>query len=327
MALLSFLFVPIVLIILWISAFARNRRTGLGLSLIFFTLTCAIGFWSIIQSRSSTAAIGVLFLPFYACVSGALAWGFENLKKSTDSKRKRGSWVLLAGAIGVNGVLIYGGFKTINTNKERDLQQKIRSETIEKNRQWIKENLAKQVGNEEAWLSSLAEEKKEDSTFLLPLLDQKQLPATALEKLATKDDMGVVLQVARHKNTPPTVLEKIYANKQYPEYFYQALATNPNTPVEILQKLHDKPSYMNNLDQNLAENPSIKKETLKQIANSKKVLTLWNTISNPVCDCEIIKIIYERLDRSKLEDDYKNWDRFVEDLNQKKAKCDGSKGS
>lgn len=323
MALFSFLFAPIVLIILWISAYARNRRTGLMLSLLFFGISIVIGFWAIIQSRSSTAGIGVLFLPFYGCISGAFAWGYANLKKSSDPKRKMASWALLVSGVLVNGVLIYGGIKTIQLNKERDLQQKIRTENIEKNRLWIKENLLKQAGNEEAWLESLAEDKKDDVTFLLPLLDQKQLPAKVLEKLAAKEDMGVLLQIARHKNTPASVLEKIHSN-QYPEYYYQALATNPNTPPEILQKIHDKPGYMTNIDQSLAENPSIKKETLKQIANSKKVRTLWNVISNPVCDCEILNAISNRLERDKLEDDYKDWDKFLQDIQAKKASCHGS---
>lgn len=323
MALFSFLLAPIVLIILWISAYARNRRTGLMLSLLFFSITVVIGFWSIFQSRSSTAGIGVLFLPFYGCISGAFAWGYANLKKSSDPKRKMASWALFVSGILVNGVLIYGGIKTVQLNKERDLQQKIRSENIEKNRLWIKENLSKQAGNEETWLDSLAEEKKDDATFLLPLLDQKQLPAKALERLANTEDMGVLLQIARHKNTPPSILEKIHSSK-YPEYYFQALATNPNTPAEILQKIHDKPSYMTNIDQNLAENPSIRKETLKQIANSKKVRTLWNVISNPVCDCEILNIINNRLDRDKLEDDYKDWDKFIQDLQTKRASCRGS---
>jgi hypothetical protein len=264
-----------------------------------------------------------LFLPFYGCISGAFAWGYANLKKSSDPKRKMGSWVLFVAGILVNGVLIYGGIKTVQLNKERDLQQKIRSENIEKNRLWLKENLNKKTGNEEAWLDALAEEKKDDPTFLLPLLDQKQLPAKALERLANIEDMGVLLQIARHKNTPSSVLVKIHSNK-YPEYYFQALATNPNTPAEILQKIHDKPSYMTNIDQNLAENPSIRKETLKQIASSKKVRTLWNVISNPVCDCEILNIISSRLDREKLEDDYKDWDKFILDVQAKKASCHGS---
>lgn len=323
MAFLSFLFVPIVLIILWISALARNRKTGLAISALFFLLTCGIGFWSITQSRSSTAGIGILFLPFYGCVSGAFAWGFAILRKSSDVKRKSGAWLLLLMGFGVNSYLLYSGFQTIHLNKDRDLKQKARNESIEKNKKWIKENLILHQGQEEAWLESLVQEKKDDETFLLSILDQPELSTKTLDSLAEHKEMGVMLQVARHPKTSSATLEKIYATKQYPEYYYQALAMNTNTPPDILQKLHDHPSYMTNLDQNLAQNTSIKKETLLQIAQAKKVRTLWNVISNPVCDCDVIKVIGDRMDRSKLEDDYKDWDKFLEDMSKLKVKCQG----
>lgn len=321
MAIFTFLFLPLVLIILWISAFARKRRRGLFLSLLFFGGTMTIGIWSIFQSRSSTAGIGILFMPFYAAISGSFAWGFAQLNNSSDVKRKFFSWVLLGLGTSVSVYLIYSGFQTRAKNAERDLQQKIRSESILRNKNWIKENLSHQVGNEEKWLDNLIEEKKDDATFLIPILEFPQVSTNSLAKLAEVKDMGVVLMVARHKNASANILEKIYTTKEYPEYYYQALATNPNTSPDILDKLHERPSHMTTLDQSLAQNPSIKKETLQKIANSLKVRTLWNVISNPVCDCEILRTINKNLDNKKLEDNYADWERFQKDLKSKLEKC------
>jgi hypothetical protein len=81
-----------------------------------FALVSAAGLWAILQSRSSTAAIGILFLPIYggpAAIGGALL--------AMPSRRPRLNKAL--GLILILIPLIYfiqQGLTTIQTNKDRD---------------------------------------------------------------------------------------------------------------------------------------------------------------------------------------------------------------
>ena len=62
----NFLLIPILFLAAAVILFVKRKRRGVGLAVIFFALAIAAGFWAIMQSRSSTAAIGVLFLPLVA---------------------------------------------------------------------------------------------------------------------------------------------------------------------------------------------------------------------------------------------------------------------
>jgi hypothetical protein len=50
------------------------RRFGLIAAILCFCFFCAAGVLSIVQSKSSTAAIGYIFLPFYAAIISGLAF-------------------------------------------------------------------------------------------------------------------------------------------------------------------------------------------------------------------------------------------------------------
>jgi hypothetical protein len=50
------------------------RRLGLIAAILCFCFFCAAGALSISQSKSSTAAIGYIFLPFYAAFVSGLAF-------------------------------------------------------------------------------------------------------------------------------------------------------------------------------------------------------------------------------------------------------------
>ena len=99
MALLMLAVLP-VFVIGMVKLFVAKRRKGLGLALIFFALTVVAGLWVIKQSRSSNAAIGIIFLPFYGAVAGTLGWAFGNLKGSAKWLMRLLGWVCLLVAVG-----------------------------------------------------------------------------------------------------------------------------------------------------------------------------------------------------------------------------------
>lgn len=51
----------------------KKRYRGLGLGFAMCSVVVLVGLWAIFQSRYSTAAIGILFLPFYGRLSGLMA--------------------------------------------------------------------------------------------------------------------------------------------------------------------------------------------------------------------------------------------------------------
>ena len=84
--------------------FFRGRRRGLAVSLGFFAVAFAAGWWSIFQSRSSTAGLGLLVLPFIAVFAGALGWAFRNLQGAGSPVARIAGWACLVGAIAVIGL-------------------------------------------------------------------------------------------------------------------------------------------------------------------------------------------------------------------------------
>src|SRR4051812_5314860 len=108
--------VPVVYLVLIGGVAIAGKRRGLGVSVALFALTAATGWWAIMQSRSSTAAIGVIFLPLVAGAAGLLGLAYGRSRSSTDRPtRVLGTLCLLAGlALPVSATV--GGWRTIALN-------------------------------------------------------------------------------------------------------------------------------------------------------------------------------------------------------------------
>src|SRR5688572_2624878 len=115
---------PIALGIVVLVFFLTERRQGLAHAAIFFLLTLAVGSWDIFRSRSSTAALGFLFLPSYAAAAGTLGLIFGRWRRADRLLLRWIGWACLVGALAINLVLVYNGVKTIQRNQSRDAAQK-----------------------------------------------------------------------------------------------------------------------------------------------------------------------------------------------------------
>ena len=62
-------------------------------------MTVAAGYWSIRQSRSSTAALGVLLLPFAGALSGLLAALFARLRRDPQPTTRGTAWLCLLASV------------------------------------------------------------------------------------------------------------------------------------------------------------------------------------------------------------------------------------
>lgn len=325
MALLDLLLIPIIFLVAAVILFVKRKRRGVVLAVVFYAIAIGIGGWSILQSRSSTAGIGFLFLPLIAVLPAFLAWAFRNLQDSPRTGLRILGWLCLAGACAVIVLMVHEGRRTIALNQTRDAQQKVRSQHIDENRKAIAALLRENPGRETAALEQLIEEKRADDTFLLPALASEFVPAETLDRFARKDDYGVTLTVLRNPNCRAETLARIYRTHSYPTYFHQALAAHPNTPVEILRELFNKPRDITGLDIWFGKNPSTPADILLALANTTDINVIQSLLQNPRVDCSMLSRIEGGIKRSTRPDDNYSTNRLAE-LKQTLCTSRGSGG-
>ena len=303
---LDFLFLfPLLFVLAWVVLFVRGQRRGLLISVLACSATMAAGYWSILQLRSSTAGIGILFLPATAAVSGALAVVFGRLRVDARPALRAFAWLCLFASVGVPIASVAGGIQTQIKNRDVDRQQVENGRRIDENRQRIAELIRANDARAEIVLDAEIEAHRRDRTFLIPALETSLVSEARLDQLTLDDDLGVVLMVARNPRTRSDTLDRIYRTSSYPFYFFQALAENRNTPVPVLRSIAGQPGPIDvkMLDQSLARNPSVPRDILDRISGSGDVYTLRNLLGNPALDCGLLRKAADRIgpsDRNEI---------------------------
>lgn len=278
----------------------RKRYRGLALGGSLCVLSILIGLWAIFQSRSSTAAVGLIFLPFYALGSGGLAWLYRNLGCSERKLLRLLGRLCLALSLAVPGWLAYSGFETIALNRSRDAQHQANAAEIEQNRQHIRASLAGNPGRETEIVEGLIAAHGDNRNFLLPLLESRFVTPATVDRLAYAEDLGVALSALRNHACPPATLARIYRTHTYPDYFFQAIAAHANTPPEILVDLYRRPATIMGLDRSFAKNPATPREMLLEIAtNTKESFVIQQLLQNPKLDCALLDPVEAALQRSE----------------------------
>lgn len=282
----------------------RKRYRGLALAVSLCVLTILIGLWAIFQSRSSTAAIGILFLPFYGVFSGSMAWLHRQLVRAERSWLHGLGWFCLALALAPPGALVYSGLETIALNRSRDAQHQANQAEIARYRSELKVALAENPGREAAVIEALIGANLNNRNFLLPLLDTPFVVPATLDRLAATDDLGIALSAVRNPACSPATLARIYREHSYPDYFFQAIAAHANTPPEVLVDLYRRPPTIMGLDRSFAKNPATPRELLLEIANgTKESFVVQQLLQNPRLDCSLLKPIEAALLRSERPTD------------------------
>ena len=298
------LILALVLIAGFVLLLLKKRYRGLGLGFAMCCATVTIGLWAIFQSRSSTAAIGILFLPFYALFSALMAWGFANLRAQTSRAMRLLGGLCLCLSLGVPVFLAYGGFQSIALNRAHDAKHAADTAEIERNRQEINEALARTPGHEAETIAALINEHASNRNFLLPALDNRFVTAEILDRFAQSDDFGITLTALRNRNCRPETLVRIYRTHTYPDYFFQTLAAHENTPPEILTDLSHRPATIMGLDRSFARNPATPGAILADIAGkTKENFVVQQLLQNPKLDCALLGAVEAALKRSERPDD------------------------
>jgi hypothetical protein len=284
----------------------KKRSRGIATSLVFFAVAVTVGYWSIIQSRSSTAALGFLWLPFLGTVVGFLGLVFGRWARESPPREPRRilGWLALAASVALVGYTGAQGLRTTARNNWRDQERAAYNAELFRNRELIATELRNNVGRERAYLDSSILARLDDRAFLLAALHNDSISPGVLDTLARSPDRGIVLEAIRNPATSAETLKRVYELDR-PDYFYQALAGHANTPADILRKLHANPGMISSLDIWLAGNPATPRDLLAQIAkNTTDEHVLVRLAQNPSLDCAlsvIVHIAFTRIGRGDTD--------------------------
>lgn len=289
-ALLGLVGIPVAYLVILGTLLVKRDPRGVGASLLFFALAAGSGLWAIFQSRSSTAGIGIIGIPFIGALCGFLGLAFGRWRSSTGPNRRVAAFLALAGAVLLVAFNIREGTHTVAKNKVRDETQAAHTAEIARNRELIAAGLKENAGRQRAWIDSSIGSRIADRAFLIAALENDSISPEILDTLATSADLGITLMVVRNPNTSGETLTKVYRRHSYPNYFFQALAGNRNTPPEILRELYTKPRTITGLDGWFARNPATPHDVLEEIATSStSTYAISQLLQNPALDCPLFE--------------------------------------
>lgn len=236
-----------------------------------FAGVAAVFIVSIFRSTSSTAAIGIIFIPLYAAPFAVLFFIFgyclPDLVNWLKGKTTKLSILIKLRAVVavillISGIsyLIYGILLTITVNHVQTLNESGISMFLERS----------MFRNNKYALGALTQ----NPNALTPVLDQVALiPNQELHHrmwsvwpVMGKNGKGLAVMrlIAMHKNVSEATLVNL--SKSPDNYVLSAVAANPKTPVSIIRKLSDKGDYL--AQWGLAVNPSAPVDILNKLAGT-----------------------------------------------------------
>jgi len=288
-SLLGLIVVPIAYLVLVVTLLAKKTATGVGVSVLFCALAVGSAYWSITQSRSSTAAIGFIFLPFIGALGGFLGLAFGRWRSSPEHTHSVAAFLGLAGAVLLVAFNVREGTKTNAKNSVRDEQQTAHSEEIARDRALIAAGLGQNENRQRAYLDSSIRVRMKDRAFLIAALENDSISPVILDSLANSSDFGIALQAVRNPSTDRATLRRVYLTHTYPDYFFQALAGHSNTPPEIIREIYTKPRTITGLDGWFARNPATPRDVLEKISTTTtSTWAISQLLQNPVLDCSLL---------------------------------------
>jgi hypothetical protein len=288
-AIAGLIVVPIAYLVLVVTLLAKKTANGVGVSVLFYVLAVASAYWSITQSRSSTAAIGFIFLPFIGALGGFLGLAFGRWRSSPEHTHSVAAFLGLAGAVLLVAFNVREGTKTNAKNSVRDEQQTAHSEEIARDRALIAAGLGANENRQRAYLDSSIKARMKDRAFLIAALENDSISPVILDSLANSNDFGIALQAVRNPSTDRATLRRVYFAHTNPDYFLQALAGHSNTPPEIIREIYTKPRTITGLDGWFARNPATPRDVLEKISTTTtSTWALSQLLQNPSLDCPLL---------------------------------------
>lgn len=286
---LGLIAVPIAYLVIIVTLLAKRTARGVGVSLLFCALAAGSAYWAIMQSRASTAGIGIIGLPFIGSLGGLAGLAFGRWRSSPEHTHSVAAFLGLGGAVVLIAFNVREGIRTQTKNTSRDQTQAQHSEEIARDRALISAGLGANENRQRAYLDSSIRAHMKDRAFLLAALENDSISPVILDSLATSDDLGIALQAVRNPNTGRATLRRVYLTHTNPDYFLQALAGHPNTPPEIIREIYTKPRTIIGLDGWFARNPATPRDVLEKIATTTtSTWALSQLPENPAVDCALL---------------------------------------
>lgn len=242
-----------------VHAVRKGEAKHLVPAFIAFVLACGVGAWAIFQSRSSTAAIGLIFLPFFALIPALGGW-------LASYFRHKSQWLSVVGYLLIAVVLVafvYSGFETRQKNNRRDEEQKKQNQITDRCRSEIKTLIQKNPGNEIKALTELLSRHKGERPYVIAALETKYVGVEQLKEYSQSDDMGIALMVIRNENSTAEMLENVYNRASYKDYFFVDLSRNKKTPTKLLAEIAKGHNHY--LPESLLAHPSLNCEIIKNL--------------------------------------------------------------
>lgn len=283
------------------------RRAGVC-ALLAYLAGFTVGAFAILESRSSTAGIGFLFLPMIAVVPGALGFGLGVAQHHLVQSRQSGRptlWprlamaVALLGLVGVLTVQFYGWHETNQRNNSRDQETQRQRAAIKANKRALAERLASAPGREAQVIEQMAAET-DDRTWLLPLASNPHASGPTLDRLSQSTDFGVALSAVRHVNVSTEAIVRVYRTHTYPDYFFSAIAGNNNTPAWLLADLYQKRAQNTGIALALAGNRNTQPDILERLLADADQRTLKRLAGNSALSCVQLREVRTRLQGERM---------------------------
>lgn len=297
-----------------------RRQLALLWAACGFAGVAAVLFVSIFRSTSSTAAIGIIFIPFYAapfaalffifgyCLSDIVDWLKGTATELSILMKLR---AVVAVILLISGIsyLIYGSLLTITVNQVQTLGELEINKFLERS----------MFRNNKYALGALAQNPNASPRVLdrVALISNPELHHRMWSVWPVMGENGkglaVMRLIAMHKNVSEAALVNL--SKSPDNYVLSAVAANPKTPVSIIRELSDKGDYLaqwglaantnapadilNKLaetgDQyarsSVARNSSTSVETLMRLAKDPVWHVRRDVVSNPHTSTGAIKIL------------------------------------
>lgn len=272
----------------------KKRRSGLGYGLLTLILSAALFTWSIFQSRGSTAAIGLLFVPAYSSICAIFVWAFFQLKDKMILLRIVG-YLFLFVSIGFIG---YGGYHGLKERKRAEDREKSVLE-IQNYRRQILDQSNKNSDNKEQWLHEQVKSNIENSSFLSAALYEPYLSADTLKLMAESGDTTILVTVISHKNVTPEIIESIFSKHKNDTRLDVAFAMNSSTSTSILEEVYKRSQYTGHW---LSENLNSSTSMLEKMATENTAETLTKVLKHPKVNCGILKIALKTMENTNLYD-------------------------
>lgn len=283
---------PISLIVLSLYYAFKRRDSKIGraakFALLCFLLSLAVGTLLIFSSRSSTASVGIIFLPFYSLVPFVLG----GLLGMTSNRIAR--WILILLILVCFGYLLSLIYAERLKNSKWELENQDRYLQIQNNRKWLNQLIIENPDDARKWVEKQVH-LTDDDRWLIPIAESSVATAELLTELSKKPN-APMLSIIRNSKVPTSILEYAYRKTNYPDSYFADLAKQKNTPEDILIELYVIHRQKNSgIETSLASNPKIPIQLIPNLLKSDNPLVLGEIARNSAIDCISVMVAHKRL--------------------------------